>query len=58
MMKKLRQTITQLYLKVRSGKSLNYEDTYIDESKVDLVSQLTFIQKSLESFDEIREYIV
>ena len=40
-------------------KDVKSDDGYLEEmSKVDLVSQMAFIQKSLESYEEQRSYII
>ena len=58
LMRRLKSQIFSLYQLVKGVKSPTDEGFYDDSNKVDLVSQMAFIQKSLESYEEQRTYII
>jgi hypothetical protein len=52
LMRRLKSQIFSLYQLVKGVRNPTDEGFYDDSSKVDLVSQMAFIQKSLESYEE------
>jgi len=58
LMKRLKGQIFSLYQLVKGLRNPNDEGFYDDSYKIDLVSQMAFIQKSLESYEEQRTYIL
>ena len=52
LMRRLKGHIFGLYLKVKGVKTQSEEGFYDEMNKVDVVSQMAQIQKSLESYEE------